>query len=62
MDTKKRRKIICDCKKCNGKLIDPRTRNKHEEERRQVELLRASRTQYTQLSKKEDDPVEEGID
>ena len=29
MSTKTRKKVRCNCKTCNGKLVDERTRNKH---------------------------------
>src|ERR1044072_6817526 len=29
MSTKTRNKVRCDCKTCNGKLVDERTRNRH---------------------------------
>src|SRR5437763_17035945 len=35
MSTKLRPKVPCDCKKCNGKLVDTRTRKKHYEEEKQ---------------------------
>ena len=31
MSTKTRKKVRCDCKACNGKLVEERTRNKHVE-------------------------------
>ena len=31
MFTKTRNKVRCNCKTCNGKLVDERTRNKHSE-------------------------------
>src|SRR3954462_5720995 len=31
MSTKTRNKVRCDCKTCNGRLVDERTRNKHAE-------------------------------
>ena len=31
MSTRARDKVQCDCKACNGKLVDARTRNKHAE-------------------------------
>jgi hypothetical protein len=38
--TRVRPKVPCDCKKCNGKLVDPRTRQKHvaEEDRFQASI------------------------
>src|SRR5688572_13211101 len=29
MSTKLRNKVSCDCKKCNGKYVDERTRKRH---------------------------------
>ena len=37
MSTKLRPKVPCDCKKCNGKLVDTRTRKKHYEEEEQFQ-------------------------
>ena len=37
MSTKLRPKVPCDCKKCNGKLVDTRTRKKHYEEEKQFQ-------------------------
>src|SRR5207237_5107923 len=37
MSTKLRLKVPCDCKKCNGKLVDTRTRKKHYEEEKQFQ-------------------------
>ena len=37
MFTKLRPKVPCDCKKCNGKLVDTRTRKKHHEEEEQFQ-------------------------
>ena len=37
MSTKLRPKVPCDCKKCNGKLVDTRTRRKHYEEEKQFQ-------------------------
>src|SRR5438045_8381741 len=31
MFTKTRNKVRCDCKTCNGRLVDKRTRNRHAE-------------------------------
>ena len=31
MSTKTRNKVRCDCKTCNGRLVDERTRNRHAE-------------------------------
>ena len=38
MSTKLRPKVPCDCKKCNGKLVDTRTRKKHYEEEKQFQF------------------------
>src|SRR6266487_463090 len=35
--TKVRSKVPCNCKKCNGKLVDIRTRQKHEIEENQFQ-------------------------
>src|SRR5438034_11644055 len=35
--TKVRSKVPCNCKKCNGKLVDTRTRQKHEIEENQFQ-------------------------
>src|SRR6184192_3719535 len=37
MSIKLRPKVPCDCKKCNGKLVDTRTRKKHYEEEKQFQ-------------------------
>src|SRR5947207_10354150 len=37
MSTKLRPKVPYDCKKCNGKLVDTRTRKKHYEEEKQFQ-------------------------
>ena len=37
MSSKLRPKVPCDCKKCNGKLVDTRTRKKHYEEEKQFQ-------------------------
>src|SRR6266480_7301485 len=38
--TKVRTKVLCSCKKCDGKMVDPRTRQKHklEENRLQASI------------------------
>ena len=38
MSTKLRPKVPCDCKKCNGKLVNTRTRKKHYEEEKQFQF------------------------
>ena len=35
--TKVRAKVPCSCKKCNGKMVDPRTRQKHELEENRLQ-------------------------
>src|SRR5437868_11972775 len=37
MSTKLRPKVPCDCKKCNGKLVNTRIRKKHYEEEKQFQ-------------------------
>ena len=37
MSTKLRPKVPCDCKKCNGKQVDTRTRKKHHEKEEQFQ-------------------------
>ena len=42
LSTKTRNKVQCDCSKCNGRLVDPRTRKKHEEEENQMKIRYSS--------------------
>ena len=49
--TKVRQKVPCYCKKCNGKQVDPRTRQKHEEEEKRIQ---ASISSFTKKRKEEE--------
>lgn len=40
--TRTRKKVQCGCSKCNGKLVDPRTLKKHEEEENQMKIRYSS--------------------
>ena len=51
LPTRTRNKVPCGCSKCNGKLVDPRTRKKHEEEESQMEI-RYSSTKFGKSSPK----------
>ena len=47
--TKVRSKVPCYCKKCNGKQVDPRTRQKHEKENQ----IQAAISSFTKKRKEE---------
>src|ERR1051325_2511790 len=49
--TKVRSKVPCYCKKCNGKQVDPRTRQKHEEEENRIQAAISS---FTKKRKEEE--------
>ncbi|CAG8705802.1 14123_t:CDS:2, partial [Funneliformis caledonium] len=52
-----RNKVSCDCKKCDGKIVDPRTRKKYEEERLQLESFCMHSNQLFEM---EDSLIEKG--
>src|SRR2546430_15762333 len=50
MSTKLRPKVPCDCKKCNDKLVDTRTRKKYYEEEKQGKEKEASSSIHASTS------------
>ena len=64
--TRVRNKVKCSCKKCRGKMVDPRTRNKHEQEENQfrAHFSKSHRPKFTESSSmhhpfEKHDPIEE---
>ncbi len=73
MSTKLRNKVKCECKACNGKLVEERTRNKHTELENRLAsnvsgfvpsnpffLTNPNPTPYQHIAMEIDDPIIEG--